>query len=307
MSTLGELHLENTIQSDGLKITIPTAKARPYLIVLYPQTSFRQIPLTQGKTILGRGSDADIRLEDEMISRKHSEIAWDGNKVTLRDLDSTNGTFVDGVALTMHPKAIDAENRLQIGKMVLKIDFKEPTDEAFDREFFEAATTDPLTKAPNRRTFMDRSLGELASARRKNQYIHVLLCEVDHFKKLSDDWGKTACDMILKGLAQILTRNKRESDLFARYAGEEFVLLLPEMTKADAQKSAERLRAAVEAYKFSFNDKPIPVTVSLGIASFKGKEIPTLDTMLSTASQSLYYAKEHGPGQIVHSDMLEKA
>ena len=113
--------------------------------------------------------------------------------------------------------------------------------------------------------------------------------------------------MILKGLAQILTRNKRESDLFARYAGEEFVLLLPEMTKADAQKSAERLRAAVEAYKFSFNDKPIPVTVSLGIASFKGKEIPTLDAMLSTASQSLYYAKEHGPGQIVNSDMLEKA
>jgi diguanylate cyclase (GGDEF)-like protein len=181
-----------------------------------------------------------------MISRKHSEISWDGTKITLRDLDSTNGTFVDGVALTSHPKSITPENRLQIGKMVLKIDFKEPTDDAIDREFFEAATTDPLTKAPNRRTFIDRSVGELASARRKNQSVHVILCEVDHFKKLTDDWGASAGDMILKSLAQIFTRNKRESDLFARFSSEEFILLLPEMTKADAVKSAERLRTAVE-------------------------------------------------------------
>lgn len=307
MSTLGELHLEKPIHSDALTRPMPTAEARPHLIVLYPQTSFRQIPLMRGKSILGRGTEADIRLEDEMISRKHSEISWDGTKITLRDLDSTNGTFVDGVALTGHPKGITPENRLQIGKMVLKIDFKEPTDDAIDREFFEAATTDPLTKAPNRRTFIDRSVGELASARRKNQSVHVILCEVDHFKKLTDDWGASAGDMILKSLAQIFTRNKRESDLFARFSSEEFILLLPEMTKADAVKSAERLRAAVESYKFSFNDKPIPVTVSLGVASFKGKEIPTLDAMVSTASQCLYYAKEQGQGQIVHSDTIQKA
>ncbi len=292
---------------DALTRPMPTAEARPYLVVLYPQTSFRQIPLMQGKSIIGRGTEADIRLEDEMISRKHSEISWDGTKMTLRDLDSTNGTFVDGVALTAHPKTISPENRLQIGKMVLKIDFKEPSDEAFDREFFEAATTDPLTKAPNRRTFIDRSVGELAAARRKNQYVHVVLCQVDHFKKLTEDWGNPTGDMILKNLAQILTRNKRESDLFARYSNEEFILMFPEMSKADALKSAERLRSAVESYKFSFNDQPVTVTISLSVASFKGKEIPTLDAMVSTASQCLYYAKEHGQSQIVHSDMLQKA
>ncbi|MBP5247441.1 MAG: GGDEF domain-containing protein [Fibrobacter sp.] len=292
---------------DALTRPMPTAEARPHLIVLYPQTSFRQIPLMRGKSVIGRGTEADIRLEDEMISRKHSEISWDGTKITLRDLDSTNGTFVDGVALTTHPKMVFPENRLQIGKMVLKIDFKEPSDEAFDREFFEAATTDPLTKAPNRRTFIDRSVGELASARRKNQYVHVVLCQVDHFKKLCEDWGNSTGDMVLKSLSQIFTRNKRESDLFARYSNEEFILMLPEMAKADAIKSAERLRSAVESYKFSFNDKPVTATVSLGVASSKGREIPTLDAMVSKASQCLYYAKEQGQSQIVHSDMLQKA
>ena len=119
-------HLEKTIVASGLTRPMPAAEPRPHLIVLYPQASFRQIPVMQGKTVIGRGTDADIRLEDDMISRKHCELSWDGNRMTVRDLDSTNGTFLDGVTVTAHPKTIESDNRLQIGKMVLKIDFKDP-------------------------------------------------------------------------------------------------------------------------------------------------------------------------------------
>ena len=301
MSNLGS-HLEKTIVASGLTRPMPAAEPRPHLIVLYPQASFRQIPVMQGKTVIGRGTDADIRLEDDMISRKHCELSWDGNRMTVRDLDSTNGTFLDGVTVTAHPKTIESDNRLQIGKMVLKIDFKDPCEEAFDRELFEAATTDPLTKVPNRRTFMDRSVGELAAARRKNLYMHAFMCDVDHFKKVNDEWGHPAGDMILKNIAQIFTRNKRESDLFARYGGEEFVFLLPEMSKADAIESAERLRKAVGSYKFSIDDKMIPITISLGVSSYRGKDIPTIETMIAAADKALYFAKEHGRNQVASAE-----
>ena len=293
-----DFNLDKTIAANGLTRPMPAAESHPHLIVLYPQTAFQQIPLTRGKTVLGRGTEADIRLDDEMISRKHCELAWDGNRMTIRDLDSLNGTFVDGAAIPNHPKTINSENRLQIGKMVLKIDFKDPSEEAFGRELFEAATTDPLTRAPNRRTFMDRSVGELAAARRKNFMMHAIMCDVDHFKKVNDTFGHQAGDMILKGIAQIFKRNKRESDLFARYGGEEFVFLLPEMTKADAMKSAERLRKAVANYHFSFEDKEVPVTISLGVSSFKGKDIPTIESMIAAADKALYAAKESGRNKV---------
>lgn len=282
-------------------LPMPTANPRPHLIVLYPKQSFRQIALIRGKSVIGRGTEADIRLDDEMISRRHCEISWDGEKVTVRDLGSTNGTFVDGILL-QDSMGIDSGNRLQIGKMILKIDFKDSNEKSFDRELFEAATTDPLTKIPNSSTFFDRSVGELATARRKNQYVHILLCKVDYFKKVGEAFGKGASELVLKGIARIFSRNKRESDLLARYGEEAFIFLFPEMSKADALKSADRLRKSVEEFRFSFDDKNIPVTVSFGLSSFRGKDIPTIESMISTAEQSLYAAMDKGSNRVVSHD-----
>ena len=148
--------MDRTIAS-GNTIKLPVAPMRPHLIVLYPQNQFKQVPLEKGTVILGRGQDADIRLDDELVSRRHCAVTFDGLDVTVKDLGSTNGTFVDGSPIA--ESKLEDHNRLQIGKMVLKVDFKDASEEAFDRELYEAATMDPLTKISNRRTFMDRSLG----------------------------------------------------------------------------------------------------------------------------------------------------
>ena len=158
--------MDRTIAS-GNTIKLPIAQMRPHLIVLYPQHLFKQIPLEKGTVVLGRGQDADIRLDDELVSRRHCALTFDGVDVTVKDLGSTNGTFVDGSPVS--DSKLEDHNRLQIGKMVLKIDFKDASEEAFDRELYEAATMDPLTKISNRRTFIDRSLGESSV---------VLLCHV---------------------------------------------------------------------------------------------------------------------------------
>lgn len=289
--------MDLTIATGNNTIKFPTVEMRPHLIVLYPQTMFKQIALTKGTVILGRGTDADIRLDDELVSRKHCQLEFDGRYVTVTDLNSTNGTFVDGSPI--QSRRLESDNRLQIGKMVLKVDFKDPTEEAFDKELYEAATMDPLTKISNRRTFMDRSLGELALARRNNYYVHSIMVDADHFKRVNDTWGHQCGDMVLKEVARILKEEKRESDLLARYGGEEFVLLLSGIGVEDAKKSAERLRMAVERHHFSWKDTIIPVTISLGLCSRQGENIGKIDEMIAECDKCLYIAKENGRNQVV--------
>lgn len=287
---------DQTIAAGSNTINFSTMEMRPHLIVLYPQNLFKQIPLEKGTVVLGRGSDADIKLDDELVSRKHCSLTFDGRNVTVQDMGSTNGTFVDGSPV--QNMQLDSDNRLQVGKMVLKVDFKDPSEEAFDRELYEAATMDPLTKISNRRTFMDRSLGELAMARRNNYYAHTIMVDADHFKRVNDTWGHQCGDMVLKEIARILKEEKRESDLLARYGGEEFVLLLAGIGPEDAEKSAERLRAAVERHRFSWKDTIIPVTISLGLCSKQGEEIGKIDQMIAECDKMLYIAKENGRNQV---------
>ena len=87
---------DQTIATPGKTIQCRKFELRPHLIVLYPQAQFKQIPLETGTVILGRGQDAGIRLDDELVSRKHCSITFDGKSVIVKDLGSTNGTYVDG-------------------------------------------------------------------------------------------------------------------------------------------------------------------------------------------------------------------
>ncbi|MCF0225050.1 MAG: GGDEF domain-containing protein [Fibrobacter sp.] len=288
--------LDLTIATGANTIKFQPLELRPHLIVLYPQNQFKQILLEKGTMVLGRGQDAHIKLDDELVSRRHCSITFDGKNVIVEDLCSTNGTFVDGSAI--QKAQLDSENRLQIGKMVLKVDFKDPTEAAFDLELYEAATIDTLTKVNNRRTFMDRSLGELAMARRNNYYVHSIMVDVDHFKRVNDTWGHQCGDMVLKEVARILKEEKRESDLLARYGGEEFILLLSGIGTEDAKKSAERLRYAIERHRFSWKDVIIPVTISLGLCSEQGENIGRIDQLIAECDRLLYVAKENGRNQV---------
>lgn len=288
--------IDQTIVTPGKTIKFEKIELRPHLIVLYPQTQFKQIPLAKGTIVLGRGQDADVRLDDELVSRKHCAVSFDGIHVTVSDLGSTNGTYVDGQQIMQ--AELDSDKRLQIGRMVLKVEFKDKSEEAFDKALYEAATIDPLTKISNRRNFFDRSLGELALARRNNYFIHTIMVDADHFKHVNDTWGHQCGDMVLKEVARILNEEKRECDLLARYGGEEFLILLAGIGPEDAKKSAERFRMAIERHRFSWKDTIIPVTISLGLCSRLGESIPKIEEMIADCDKMLYVAKESGRNQV---------
>ncbi|ADL26908.1 GGDEF/FHA domain protein [Fibrobacter succinogenes subsp. succinogenes S85] len=263
---------------DFMEILKPMA-VHPHLIVLYPQSEFAELPLELGTVVLGRGQDADIRFEDELVSRRHCALTFDGQSVTVEDLGSTNGTFVDGNYI--NKQILDSDNRLQIGKIVLKIAYKDSNEEAFSRELYEAATLDELTGLLNHQTFMDRSAGELVSARRGGAFVHVAMIRVDGFKQLTETNGEMCGDLILKEVARLLNDEKRDSDLLARNKGEKFMLLMNGISPEDAKKRAEKMRLVIERHIFSWMDSRIPVTISIGLVSRQGAEVTQMNELIA--------------------------
>jgi diguanylate cyclase (GGDEF)-like protein len=145
---------------------------------------------------------------------------------------------------------------------------------------------------------MEILASEIPRARRYHRDLSVVMMDIDHFKRVNDTLGHLAGDHVLRELANVISMHVRQGELFARYGGEEFVLVLPETNREQARQTAERLRQKVEACTFQFADRKIPVTVSLGVASFTGDESDER-ALLDAADRNMYRAKEGGRNKVV--------
>jgi diguanylate cyclase len=156
----------------------------------------------------------------------------------------------------------------------------------------ELSLRDPLTGCYNRLAYQERSKAEEARWRRYHTPLSVILFDIDHFKSINDTFGHRAGDSVLKTIAQLAGQQLREVDFFARYGGEEFVALLPETPLDAARQAGEKVRLAVEGFRFHSRGKRIPLTLSCGVAHLG--EGDTVDSALERADQALYRAKDGG-------------
>lgn len=162
----------------------------------------------------------------------------------------------------------------------------------------EQATTDTLTKLKNRRAFFENGTKALAYARRYVADLSVILLDIDHFKKINDTYGHQTGDEALILVASILMNMARTEDTVARIGGEEFALLLPDTNRLGTAVLAERIRSAIEREQFIAGDKIVPLTVSIGIASFGTDPAESIDQLLGVADNRLYLAKNAGRNRI---------
>ncbi|HUL59868.1 MAG TPA: diguanylate cyclase [Anaeromyxobacteraceae bacterium] len=160
------------------------------------------------------------------------------------------------------------------------------------------ATTDGLTGLLNHRTFQARLDEVLAQARRYGKRASLLLCDIDHFKVVNDTYGHPIGDQVLRGVARILAREARTTDLTARYGGEEFAILMPETDPAGAAVIAERIRERVAAQVFETGQGPVRVTLSLGVAGHP-EDADRKTTLVERADACLYRAKREGRNRTV--------
>ena len=159
------------------------------------------------------------------------------------------------------------------------------------------ATTDGLTGLLNRRTFNAQLLGRLREAQRYNRPLSLLLLDIDHFKKVNDTHGHPAGDAVLRGVAQVAQTQARETDIVARYGGEEMVLILPETDARGAHAIAERLRKAVEAAAHPTERGSLRVTVSIGVSTWPGGG-DGAEGLVESADKALYRAKQAGRNRV---------
>lgn len=167
------------------------------------------------------------------------------------------------------------------------------------REFEQAAQADALTGLHNRRWFNDAFTRQIARSQEDGAPFCLLLIDVDHFKRINDQYGHVAGDRALVAVAAVLANHIRPADMLARFGGEEFALGLPNTALDDAFAVAERLRRAVEFLALPFRQgEPLPhLTVSIGIARLGAEQ--TLDAMVATADAALYRAKDGGRNRVV--------
>jgi two-component system, cell cycle response regulator len=271
-------------------------KDRAYVTIIAGSHVGEMYPIAGG-LVVGRGGDVDIRIVDDDISRRHARIGIQGRDVFVEDLGSKNGTQLNGVSIRR--ESLRDGDKIQVGgSTVLRFSMQDALDESFQRQMYESALRDPLTRVYNRKYLMDRMASEIAYAARHTAPLSLLLIDIDFFKTINDTYGHLAGDAVLVGLSKHVLRVIRTEDVFARYGGEEFAILSRGISVAGAAKFGGRLRAAIETYPFSFEGQRIQITVSLGVAGMPECPVSDAPSLLGFADQALYAAKNGGRNRV---------
>jgi two-component system cell cycle response regulator len=295
MRSVEPANLDQTTLIDG-GTYVQADPYHPHLIIFSGSNSGRRHKLRRGITTIGRSPQTDIHIDDDRVSRVHCVIEWMGDTITVEDRGSTNGTFVDSCRVNraiLSPGVI-----FQLGHSMMKIEYKTEAEIRQEESLLYSATFDTLTGIFNRHHFIKLASMELSYAGRHRLPACIILADIDDFKSVNDTYGHRWGDFVLSKFANIVIENKRTEDLVARYGGDEFIILpRGEVCREAMHAYCERIRHAVEDFKFSFDSAPVGITVSIG---FHVKQVEDGDpeTMVSDlihrADQALYLAKEKG-------------
>ncbi|HEY3820103.1 MAG TPA: GGDEF domain-containing protein [Polyangiaceae bacterium] len=252
------------------------------------------------ETIVGRGKEAQVRIDDAGASREHARFLEtpDGSYV-VEDMGSTNGTFVDGKRIER--AELHSGDRIHIGPNVI-ISFAVVAAQAehVAQQLYESSVRDALTRIYNRRYLVERLASEFAYAKRHKTRLGVILFDLDLFKRVNDTHGHLAGDEVLREVAALVQRMVRAEDVLARFGGEEFVLLVRGIEHVNVGRFAERVRSAVERLEVAFEDLVLHVTVSLGFATIDelAEDHRDADGLLGLADERLYKAKSDGRNRV---------
>ncbi|GMU51404.1 MAG: hypothetical protein AMXMBFR33_05500 [Candidatus Xenobia bacterium] len=170
-----------------------------------------------------------------------------------------------------------------------------------NNRLYEISVLDGLTNLYNRRYMEQRLDKELSYARRFHHPLSFFMVDIDWFKKLNDTYGHQAGDAVLRIVSELFTKALREYDIVARYGGEEFAVILPSTPRSKAASIAERLRASVAEEDVSHQHQLIPVSVSVGVATYP-EDGQSSEALIAKADRALYRAKRSGRNRVVLAD-----
>ncbi len=192
-----------------------------------------------------------------------------------------------------HPARSQLGDQLaELVAQVKKVEQEAANAKAQLEEQKQKAVTDSLTGLPNREAYNDRGFHEWSRWQRYGHPLTMVVCDIDHFKQINDNYGHQAGDRVLQVLSKAMSQRLREVDFMARYGGEEFVILLPETDQQSGFQLVDKIRAVIADTPFRFKQEPVQVTLSMGVVGLKTGD--TLDSAFALADELLYKAKDAG-------------
>jgi len=272
-------------------------ECRAYILFLSGPLQGKLYCLEREHTVIGRADDVDIQINDVRVSRHHFKIRTASGGAVLEDLGSTNGTYVNGQRRQSH--TLKDGDKIQISSStVIKFAYGDKGERMFHDEFYNMANFDAVTGIYNKHAFIKRLDEEFSHAKRANIPLSLMMIDIDFFKKVNDSYGHLAGDFVLTHIAKRIGQTIRNEDILARYGGEEFVVILRGTDKDNAVLLAERIREAIAKEPMLFEGHSIPITISIGIATLKGKNYDLPKALIDSADQYLYVSKQNGRNQV---------
>jgi two-component system, cell cycle response regulator len=272
--------------------------AYPHLMIMTGLGAGRLIPIERASgLVIGRSRSADVRVADEGVSRNHCRVTRIGSKVIVEDLESRNGTVVNGTKVMR--AEICAGDRIQLGPdLIIQLSMYDDAEQTLARRLFDASTRDPLTRAFNRQYFAQSLETELSYARRHGTSLSVMMLDLDGMRSINEVHGQSAGDEVLRAVVDVIANVIRTEDVFCRYAGAQFAFILREPLRT-AARTAERLRMRIESARVSHTKKPISVTASVGVAEIgePGAQL-TAEGLVKVAEKRLHRAKLLGKNRV---------
>ena len=255
--------------------------------------------------VIGRDKSNQICLEDEKVSKSHCEININRNsefeQVIIKDLDSTNGTHVNGKFINR--EVLKPRDKIGIGDTVLQVSYNDEIEEEYHTKLFTFAATDALTGLYNRRYIFNELENQGKIARRNSRVYSLVLIDIDDFKRLNDTYGHLAGDDYLKRLSFVINRSLREQDICGRVGGEEFLIILPETHLEGALNMANRIREQIEKTEVHYRGCTIKTTISAGVSQFD-LYISESRTLFELADMALQKAKKTGKNRVITTDTI---
>lgn len=286
----------------------PPVRGHGTLLVVQGHERGRVFALpTDRPALVGRSPRADLRMADATVSREHASIEPDGRVHVIRDLGSTNGTFLDGTRVST-PRTLRAGHRIELGdRVILRFDRHDTKEQEILLRLYRFSVRDALTGLYDHAYFRDRLEAECSYAVRHGTQVAVLMVDIDHFKHVNDRYGHPAGDAALRVVAATMKRIVRPEDVLARYGGEEFAVLARNLDGRNALILADRLRRSVASLRPEWKEYLLPLTVSVGVASLESEGgVCSADELIAAADAALYEGKDGGRNRVVHARVLRR-
>lgn len=277
------------------------SKMPPSMVLLMGPAGYvgRHWSIDSTDVIIGRSMSSNVFIDDRSVSKSHAKLTYSYGEVSIIDLDSTNKTIVNGSALPPFvPKKLETNDQVKIGNVLFKFLAQGSLESVAHQNLQTKSEKDPLTTIWNKGALMVKAPEMVKRSKLLNTPLCLLVFDLDHFKKVNDNYSHQAGDYVLKEVSSvILSKLIRGDDYFARFGGEEFVIALTGTNMKFAEEIGERIRNTIEKHEFIYDGKKIPVTVSIGISELE-PEMSSFDELFAKADTALYASKNSGRNRV---------